>query len=374
MFDIVLLCLISFYSFIILSFTCGLFINKEKRVNIQPFVSIIIAALNEQDHIEKILYDVTHQTYPSEKYEILVIDDESSDNTSNLVIELSKKYQNVKLLNAKYGDPSLNYKKRPLDLGIRNASGEIILQTDADCRVKKYWIETMVSYFSDNVGMVIGHSQINKNQSLSQQIEALDFLMLSATGRSTAQFGIPFAATGQNLSFRKKTFFQVNGFSEFADALGGDDTFLLQSIRNKTDWDIVVALDKNSFAQTVPSLTGQSFISQRRRWASDSLYFKNTNPLFFIVITTTFLANMIIIISLGKVFIFSEPFQFLINILIIKFIIEGLLMIKATSVFNCATLRKAFLPWFFLQIPYIVYMGIVTLMPKNSRWGGRHTI
>tara|TARA_Y100001960_G_C14759163_1_gene873013 strand:- start:1316 stop:2440 length:1125 start_codon:yes stop_codon:yes gene_type:complete len=372
MLDIFLLVTISSYALIILIFTIGLFLFKEKKTTIKPFVSVIIPALNEKDHIEKILFDVSNQTYPTEKYEILVIDDESSDITSNLVMALTEKYQNIKLLNAKDGDSTLKFKKRPLDLGIRNSSGEFIIQTDADCQVSNRWLETMVSYFTDNVGMVIGHSQINYDQSISQQVEALDFLMLSATGRSTAQFGLPFAATGQNLAFRKKTFYEVGGFSEFANALGGDDTFLLQSIRNKSDWDIVSALDKNSFTKTVPSLSFQSLISQRRRWASDSLYFRSTNPIFFVVIVTTFLANLSILISFAINFVLSGSFQILINCLMIKLLLEGWMMVKTTSIYNCQNLRKAFIPWFFLQIPYIVYMGITTLTPKNKAWGGRH--
>ena len=372
MLDMFLLVTIISYALIILIFTIGLFLFKEKKTTIKPFVSVIIPALNEKDHIEKILFDVSNQTYPTEKYEILVIDDESSDITSNLVMALTEKYQNIKLLNAKDGDSTLKFKKRPLDLGIRNSSGEFIIQTDADCQVSNRWLETMVSYFTDNVGMVIGHSQINYDQSISQQVEALDFLMLSATGRSTAQFGLPFAATGQNLAFRKKTFYEVGGFSEFANALGGDDTFLLQSIRNKSDWDIVSALDKNSFTQTVPSLSFQSLISQRRRWASDSLYFRSTNPIFFVVIVTTFLANLSILISFAINFVLSGSFQILINCLMIKLLLEGWMMVKTTSIYNCQNLRKAFIPWFFLQIPYIVYMGITTLTPKNKAWGGRH--
>ena len=372
MLDIFLLVTISCYALIILIFTIGLFLFKEEKTTIKPFVSVIIPALNEKDHIEKILFDVSNQTYPTEKYEVLVIDDESSDITSNLVMALSEKYQNIKLLNSKDGDSTLKFKKRPLDLGIRSSYGEIIIQTDADCQVTNRWIETMVSYFTDNVGMVIGHSQINYDKSISQTVETLDFLMLSATGRSAAQFGIPFAATGQNLAFRKKTFYEVGGFSEFANALGGDDTFLLQSIRNKSDWDIVSALDKNSFTQTVPSLSLQSLISQRRRWASDSLYFRSTNPVFFVVIVTTFLANLSILISFAINFVFSGSFQILINCLMIKLVVEGWMMVKATSIYNCQNIRKAFIPWFFLQIPYIVYMGITTLTPKNKAWGGRH--
>ena len=131
---------ISFYAIIILIFTLGLFSSREKRSTLEPFISVVIPALNEKNHIEQILYDVTHQTYPSDRYEILVVDDESTDITPNLVRAFMDRYQNLRMLSSREGDHNLKYKKRPLDVGVRAAQGEIILQTDADCRVSNRWI------------------------------------------------------------------------------------------------------------------------------------------------------------------------------------------------------------------------------------------
>ncbi|MEE2876510.1 MAG: glycosyltransferase [Candidatus Neomarinimicrobiota bacterium] len=365
---------VGLYGVLLLFFTLGLYLTKEKKTDRQPFVTVVIPARNEKEHIETVLHDVTHQTYPINLYEIIVVDDESEDITPNLVRVFAERHPNLRLLSSADGDPNLKYKKRPLDVGIRAASGEIILQTDADCRVTSRWIETMVSYFTPKVGMVIGHSQIEANGSTAQHVEALDFLMLSATGRSTSQYGSPFAATGQNLAFLKEAFLDVGGFSPFADALGGDDTFLLQSIRKESSWEVVSALNEHSFSRTLPCESFKSFISQRVRWASDSLYFREANPLFFFVIVTTFLANFMALVSLAGLIIGTSSFENLINVLIFKFLAEGYLMARATKVFDRRDLRPAFLPWFFFQMPYVVYMGIVTIVGRSQGWGGRNVV
>ncbi len=360
------------YALILLFFTIGLFLSQEKRTDNQPFVTIVIPARNEKEQIETVLHDVTHQTYPTDQFEVIVVDDESEDITPNLVRAFAERCPNVKLLSAIEGNPNLKYKKRPLDVGIRAAEGEIILQTDADCRVTSRWIESMVSYFTSEVGMVMGHSQIDAGGTMAQQVEALDFLMLSAAGRSTAQYGVPFAATGQNLAFRKEAFLQVGGFSSFADALGGDDTFLLQSINNNSPWEIAIALDRHSFSRTSPSLSFNAFFSQRIRWASDSLFFRKANPLFFFVIVTAFLTNFLILIALAGVLFSAGSTITLTKCLIVKFLAEGFLMAKATNIFDNQELRQAFLPWFLFQIPYVVYMGIMTARGGDKQWGGRH--
>lgn len=371
MFEALLPLTVGVYAVILIFFTLGLFQSRQKRVETEPYVSVIIPALNEKEHIENILHDVTHQTYRADRYEILVVDDGSRDTTANLARALAERTPNLRLLSAREAPHNLKHKKRPLDVGIRASQGEIILVTDADCRVTSRWIDSMVSYFTPEVGLVIGHSQITDSESLREQIEALDFLLLSGAARSTAQLGFPFACTGQNLAYRRAAFDEVGGFSSFADALGGDDNFLLQAIRRRTSWETATALDPNSFVTTGPCRTRHEFLSQRMRWASDSLYFREANPLFFLVIVTTFLANLFPLVSAAWLLLGVGSISSLVNGLVIKFLAEGFLMAKTTSVFRKRELRGAFLPWFLFQMPYVVYMGSVTLLGKSDGWGGR---
>ena len=362
---------LSLYCLVLLVFLLGLFSKKEIRSQKQPFVSVIIPAKNEKDNIGNILFDVTHQTYPRDKYEIIIIDDESTDITPNICNAFVEKYPNVTLLSTKGFTSPLRYKKKPLDLGISHANGEIILLTDADCHVASTWIESMVSYFTPEVGMVIGYSETSPVNATFEKIQALDFLMLMSAARGTAQLGLPYACTGQNLAYRKGAFKEVGGFSAFANSVGGDDTLLLHQIKQKTRWKIVFALDSASFASSPPLSSLRAFITQRIRWAADTISIKDTDPLFFSIIVTTFLANLMPVILTISLLFSSLAFLPLIKGLTFKFALEGLLMLKGTTVFKRKELISIFPAWFFFQIPYITLMGILSFFGNRFSWGGR---
>ena len=365
--------IIFLYSLIITFFFAGLFIYKEKGVFKKKFLSIIIPTLNEEKNIKNIIFDLKQQSYPTNLFEIIIIDDNSKDNTIEIIKSFQKDIKNLKLFSSNDEKNSkLNFKKKPLNVGINNARGEIILLTDADCRISPKWIKTMSSYFTDEVGFVIGHSQLKTFNTNQEKFEALDFLLLSSAGRSSSQFNLPLACTGQNIAYRKQAFNDVNGFNDFADALGGDDTFLMELIKKKTNWKIVYAVDKNSYVKTNPCNNWNELFSQRKRWASDVLFFKNENPFFFIMMLITFFSNLILLILFLSAFINSDYILLLFYVTFVKMLVEFILTLKATSLFQLKGLRSCFLFWFFLQIPYVIYMSINTLFFQNKEWGGRH--
>ncbi|MAG21324.1 MAG: glycosyltransferase [Candidatus Marinimicrobia bacterium] len=362
---------IGLYFLAVSFFIIGLFLEEKNHSSTQPFITVVLPAKNERDHIHRILREVVHQTYPKEKYEVIVVDDESTDITPNVTHAFMEKYDNVHFLSTEGSASPLRNKKRPLDIGIRSARGEIILLTDADCHISSQWIESMVSCFTPDTGLVIGHAEIDHPETAMQQIEALDFLLLMGAARGTASLGFPFACTGQNLAYRKEVFEQAGGFSSFADAAGGDDNLLLQNIKQHKEWTITTAFDRASYVSTPPLPNLRPFISQRIRWAADSLSVRQTDMFFFFVIIVTFLANLLILLLAASLLFSLKWFFPFILALGLKFIVEGLLMLRTTSLFERFDMRRSFPIWFFSQIPYVVVMGIVTLLPIPTGWGGR---
>ena len=116
-------------------------------------------------------------------------------------------------------------------------------------------IAAMVSSFTENVGMVIGYSEASPVRTITQKLEALDFLMLLSAARGSAALGDPYACTGQNLAYRRQAFDAVEGFSAFASQVGGDDTLLMQQIKRQTSWEIVFSPDPDSFVKSTPQET-----------------------------------------------------------------------------------------------------------------------
>ena len=368
----ILYLLIFVYTLVILFFLIGLFKDSQPHSFLTPFVSVVIPAKNEKDNIDKLIRDLLMQTYDETNYEIILVDDESSDITPNICRTYAEKHSNIKFLSTAGIDSPLKFKKRPLDIGIRNSMGEIILLTDADCRVQPEWIESMVSFFNEDTGMVIGHSNIASAKTVREGIEALDFLMLSGGARSSAQLQIPLACTGQNLAYRKSVYNECGGFNSFAEATGGDDVLLLQQIKHKTSYHVIGANDPKSYVLTSPSPNWESFLSQRIRWASDSAQIKNLDPFFFGIIFVTFLVNLFPVIIIFTLFFSSAGLAPLEKGLVVKFIVEGAFMMKSTDVFNRADLRKYFALWFVFQMPYIVAMGILSTGKNKISWGGRN--
>ena len=367
----IFLVIIGLYCATLLFFFAGLFKKGGRQSALKPFVSIVIPAKNEAKNIINILNNLSQQTYPEDLFEVIVVDDKSQDYTATIVNDFMGNISNLQLLSTAGVESSLRYKKHPLNLGIRKSQGEILLLTDADCTVSSNWIAAMVSSFTENVGMVIGYSEASPVRTITQKLEALDFLMLLSAARGSAALGDPYACTGQNLAYRRQAFDAVGGFSAFASQVGGDDTLLMQQIKRKTSWEIVFSPDPDSFVKSTPQETAWGFITQRIRWASDTLQVWKTDPLFFGIIVVTFLANLLSL---------TFPFMLFDNPLLIpivcyglcaKFAVEGAVMLKGTSFFNRQELRSVYLLWFFLQIPYITFMGLLSFFGNFLPWGGK---
>jgi len=362
------------YIIFILLFIIGLFFPNEKRQPYQYPVAVVIAARNEEKNIARLLSDLTRQTYPQSKYEVIVVDDHSTDNTYAIVQEFSQKYAYVKIIKAVTDQSGhLSAKKNAVSQGIMNSQGEIILTTDADCRVQPMWIETMVSYFTDDVGMVVGFSQMGvkgEQRSVFEQLQAIDFLALLAGAQGSLNLGLPLAATGQNLAYRKKTFEEVGGFQKIGHRLSGDDVLLLQLVYTQTNWNIRFAPSKQTFNHTEPEKTVRGFLNQRKRWASNGSYQFKLNKLFFIIVVDTFLVNLFSLIGIILAPCSGKYFFTILCFLSYKLIIEFLIIKIGARVYQREDLVKFFPIWALLQIPYVVLVGGLGNMTKFI-WKGR---
>jgi len=364
----------SIYFITLFIFFIGLFFPNKKRQTKLYNVSVVIAARNEEKNISNILSDLINQTYPSEIFEVIVVDDHSTDRTAEIVSQIAADYSNIKIIKAQKDNTGrLVAKKNAIYQGIKNSSGEIILSTDADCRIQAGWIETMVSYFMEDVGMVVGFSQLGKKgekRSLFEQLQAIDFLTLLSAAQGALNVHYPLASTGQNLAYRKEAFEQVGGFKEIGHRISGDDVLLLQLIYKKTNWKIRFAPSPKSFNYSLPEKTLRKFSNQRKRWASNGSYQFKLNKGFFLIVINTFLINLLLLIYLPVFLILSKNPAVALSCLFFKFLIEFLIILKGVQVYNRKDLIKYFPVWTALQIPYVVIVGLLGNIGKFV-WKGR---
>lgn len=351
------------YLVIISVFLIGLHYPNKKICDKKYNVSVVVAARNEEKNIGNILDDLVNQTYPKNLYEILIADDGSEDSTGTIIDNYARNYQNVRHIWAEVDQSTgLTAKKNALNQGISASSGDLILSADADCRVKPGWIETMVSYFTEETGMVVGFSQIGKpgtKYSLFEGLQALDFLSLMGAAQGSINWGCPLAASGQNLAYRKQAFEDIKGFELIKDRISGDDVLLLQLIYKLTNWKIRFAPSDKAFNFTLPEKSAKSFLNQRKRWASNGSYQLKLNKIFFFFISVMFLINAVLVLGTPIYYFLFHSITPPLICLTAKLFIEFLITFKAVKIYRRKDLLKYFPLWMIVQIPYVVFTGIL---------------
>ena len=289
------------YLLTILKLCSGIYYDKKKELKTyNPFVSVIIAARNEELSLPKLLKALTSQNYRINNYEIIVVNDRSTDKTAEVVNDFKKDFNNIKLINI-YSTPiGWSNKKWALNQAINKSKSDIILQTDADCIPGKDWIKSMADYFEDTkVGLVCGPTPlVHKDLFLSSLFE-MESLIQESVNAGAIKNKLYLSCTGRNLAFKKNVFKKVNGYIGNEHIKSGDDDLLLQKIATKTDSKIEYVICPESIVVSEAPSNFHNFLKQRLRYASKGLYYFQSSTTFelkfFLILL--FLTNMIFIIS-----------------------------------------------------------------------------
>tara|TARA_A100000164_G_scaffold226687_1_gene200964 strand:+ start:148 stop:1239 length:1092 start_codon:yes stop_codon:yes gene_type:complete len=351
----------SIYLVFILFIISGLFRHNILPVSNSetlPFVSVIIAARNEEENLPYLIDDLINQEYPLGKFEIIIVNDRSNDSTQNILIEASENYSFIKHVKIDKESKEMTPKKYAIEMGIKESKGEIILATDADCRVGSLWVSSMTYSLIHKNGIIIGYSEIDdKKGTLFEKYQKIDFLAIIAANAGAAGWNHYWSGTGQNLAYYKKDFLQIGGFEPVKDKISGDDMYLVQSIsRFKNGY---IQIDPNSHVKTKAMKSIKDFINQRIRWSSNSKSnFKNT-PIFFTFLIVSFFENLLILFS---TILFKQGYL----IWGIKITLDGIIILFGSKLFEKSFDIKTYFIWAILQPFYIPLIGVLGLFNKFS--------
>lgn len=303
--------------------------NESYKHYHQPFVSIIISAKNESNNIEKLLHGLANQNYPKEKYEIIVVNDKSTDDTRNILLKYEEEIENLSILNIKETPNNWASKKWALNKGIEYASGDIILQTDADCRHHKNWVLKMMQPFSEsNIGFVAGPSYIGRYSNFWNQILKLESIAQESFSYANSKRKLYLSCTARNIAFKKTVFYEVNGYEDISHIESGDDDLLLHKTVTQTSWKIKYISNFESVVSSEAPQSIKSFYLQRLRYASKGLlYYQIPTPNEVkIILPFLLISNFMCIVSI-VMFINNQEWAWLFPI-IIKSISDIILISK----------------------------------------------
>ena len=353
------------YAAFMLYFLSGL-VRLKKTTKIQspnePTVSVIVAVRNEEENIRDLLEDLSHQTYPQEKLQILIADDRSTDKTWSIIRDYVKKYNNFDGIRISKLSKTMTPKKYALTKAIEKSNGEIIISTDADCRVPNTWIESIVDVFDEGIGVVVGYSKIDtESERFFAHYQSIDFLALMSANAGTLGWGNAWTGSGQNIAYRHSVFDEIDGFNPVTKRISGDDFYLVQAISKiaKAGYNT----NPNGFVKTKPSENVRKFISQRIRWASNTRNLFNTDLLFLLFLFVNLFTNTILLSAL----LLKNYWQFLPMLFGIKFLFDTIVLFYGSKLFKTNIKINAYLIWFFLQPIYTPILGIFSILGK-FRW------
>ncbi len=327
-------------------------LNFEKHT-----VSVVVAARNEENNISRLLTGLVNQSYSEKLFEVIIVDDRSEDRTADIVKKFAEKWNNIRYLRIDTVPDGISPKKNALGTAIANAKGEIILLTDADCLISKYWIEAMVSNYLPEVAVVAGFSRIDvqnwSKSSLLHKFEYFDFLVLFFAAAGAILSGKAFSCSNQNFSYRKSAFLEVGGFEKIKHLISGDDVNLLQLFR-KQGFRITFSMNPHSFIYTKAITSWKQLFNQRSRWASNYRWQIRLNIELFIYLLVVFALN------LGIIAAFFFAWKQALFFVLLKGLVEFLFIKSNFHRFEYDSKRLAFFPIWFLFSPF--YMFIVAIL------------
>ena len=345
------------YSFNILRYLYGWRINSfDTKSSYFPKVSVVIAVRNEENNILKLLSDLSLQDYPQDLFNIIIVNDHSTDGTLDLLNQELSKYPNLILHNL---TTSLEGKKSAINTGVNISNHEIILSSDADCSFPNTWISSMVSGFNDKqIKLVSGPVTFYKESSLFNKLQTLEFLSLIGAGAGAIGIGNPIFCNGANMAYRRETYKKVFDTIDLNIA-SGDDVFLLHAIKRKYKSSVRFIKDVNAVVYTNAVEGFDQFINQRKRWAAKSTSFKDAYTIYtsILVLLVNFSTIYLLFFSLFHV----DVFFFFLWFFLIKNIVDILFLSNVLSFFS----RKDLLKWMlFFQIFYSFYIVLVSFLSQ----------
>jgi cellulose synthase/poly-beta-1,6-N-acetylglucosamine synthase-like glycosyltransferase len=337
-------------------------------------VSIVIAARNEAGNISLVLTELLRQSYPSKLFEVIVVDDHSDDNTVQKVSPFLT--ERIKLVSLKEiideSEKIVSFKKRAIEAGISKSDGELIVTTDADCRMGTTWLETLVSFYeSTKAAMIVSPVMINESENLLGKFQALDLAGLMGIAGATLHLGFPTMCNGANLAFRRNVFDEVKGYQGINNKSSGDDMLLMHKIARKQEGNVKFLKSRKAVVETNPLHSLRSLLIQRMRWTSKSGAYDDRK--IQINLLLVYLFNLSIVLSFIACFWIPGLRMLFFFQMVTKLVLDFVFLSEVTYYFARRKLMWLFLPMEVLHIFYIIVVGFAGNFFATN-WKGRKVI
>lgn len=342
--------------------------TKEPRTHF----SVIVPARNEEDHIGNCLDSLFAQSYPADFFEVIVINDHSTDRTEAVVHAFQQQHPNLRLLNLNEllnGEQLNAYKKKAIELAIAESTGNWIVTTDADCTVGSDWLLMYDHFIQEKDPVFVAAPVIFRHTgSFLSAFQLLDFISLQGITAAAVSAGYHSMCNGANIAYRKDVFYEVGQFRGIDQIASGDDMLLMHKIKQAYPQRLGYLFSQKAIVTTEPIYDWKSFLNQRIRWASKADKYQDRS--IFPVLALVLAVNALLLLLLIWGGFVEGGWTNWLLLIALKTLVELSLMIPAADFFH----KRAVLAWFpFMQPFHILYTVIAGWLGKfgSYQWKGR---
>ncbi len=361
----ILFCLVTFTQvfYFLYFFTRLAFYKKKNKSTSQTHpVSVIICARDEAANLAKNLPGALVQQYKT-SHEVIVVDDNSFDDTKYLLQEFKKTFKQLHPVFLKQEAKFIPGKKFPLSIGIKTAKYEVVLLTDADCvPASEYWIEQMQETYDDTTEIVLGYGAFNKRRGFLNKLIRWEAFSTAIQYFSYALVGMPYMGVGRNLSYKKTIFYRHKGFSAHNHVLSGDDDLFINMAATKINTKINI--DADAFTLSEPAKTWSQYAKQKKRHYSTAKYYKPLHKFLLSVYAFThFLFYPLLVAS-----IILYNWKFALIVFGVRFIIQSIVYFLGMKKLKEADLFPYFLLFDIGMFFYYLIFAFSIFKKPSKTW------
>jgi cellulose synthase/poly-beta-1,6-N-acetylglucosamine synthase-like glycosyltransferase len=325
----------------------------------KTFISVIVACRNEQKNLPDLLKCLAFQNYPEYLFEVIVVNDWSTDKTFEIASEFNGISNILALDNKGKG------KKQALRTGIKAAKGNLIITTDADCRMGKNWITTIAAFYELNrPDMIICPVQIKSVSGFFGKFQELEFMSLQGITAGSAKSEQATMCNGANLAFKREVY--LNNSNNLHDEINsGDDIFLLHSLKKRNRSKILWLESPDALVTTGSSSSFMSFLKQRSRWISKGKAYCDRYTIVFGIVT--FVSIVLQSSYLIACFVYPDLIWVFLAILVLKSVPDFLILLNTSQRYGKRNLMRWFLPSQLIYPFYVLTVVFYSLIHGENR-------
>lgn len=338
--------------------------NNNSSLSSNLPVSVIICAKNEAENLRNNLPKFINQNY--DKFEIVLINDASFDDTLDVMEEFAEKHSNIKIVNVENNEAFWGKKKYALTLGIKVTKYDHLVFSDADCYPEsENWLCHIATQFGKETALVLGYSPYLKvKNSFLNLIIRFETFLTALQYFSFAKAGMAYMGVGRNLAYTKAEFFKHNGFINHMHVRSGDDDLFVNQAATKNN--TAICFHPDSFVYSLPKTKFKQWFKQKRRHVTTAAFYKTKHKALlglYYITNVAFWVLGIILLTLWK----QELLIPIISLIGFRFVLQFLIFGLAAKKFK-ETQVIWFLPFleiFLIWIQLCIFITNTISKPKD---------